>query len=312
MPIERRPHPSETVGGLRPPLPGFPFFAHADRFPFESRATAYSAANAWWLADASFLVYGTASFIEDVLHHSALPSQGFQLDWLGTRDENRGMILSNDATLVIVFRGTRLQVRTLFDLVEIVLIDEDDLWIDSQFLPTVCRAGGHVHHGFLTAYADISDEVNTVVQAQRPGQALWLTGHSMGGALATLAAAHFGAPTIQGIYTYGCPRVGDTAFVNALPRESYYRFVHRDDWVCTLPPDLLGYGHGGTLRQLPGSGPRRFWDDLLSGVGGLEGAVNSLANRLRLDIDQLPFKIAGLADHAPIYYATILWNALVD
>jgi triacylglycerol lipase len=312
MPMQRRPHPSETVSGLRPPLNGFPFFAHADRFPFQSEAVACSATNAWWLADASFLVYGTAAFIEEALRNSPLPSQSFRLDWLGTRDDNRGLILSNDATLVVVFRGTRLQVHTLFDVAEVVLIDEDDWRIDSQFLPTVCQAGGRAHRGFLAAYADIRDRLDAVVRARRPGQALWLTGHSLGGALATLAAAHLDEPTIQGIYTYGCPRVGDAAFVSVLPRQSHYRFVHRDDWVSTVPPDLLGYVHGGTLWHLPGDGPRRFWDDLLSGVGSLATAVNSLASRLRLDSDQLPFKIAGLADHAPIYYATLLWNILLD
>ena len=64
MNIQPRPLPSETITGLVPPLAGFPFFAHADRFPFQPDAAAYSAANAWWLADASFLVYGTADFID--------------------------------------------------------------------------------------------------------------------------------------------------------------------------------------------------------------------------------------------------------
>ena len=53
--LESRPLPQETVTGL--PAPGgFPYFAYADRFPFQAAATEYSPINAWWLADASFLV----------------------------------------------------------------------------------------------------------------------------------------------------------------------------------------------------------------------------------------------------------------
>ena len=96
--------PEETIDGLRPPLPGFSFFSQADRLRFQPDAEAYSPINAWWLADASFLVYGTAEFIEKALRDSPLPDQGFRLDWLGTPSNNRGMILENDATLVVVFR----------------------------------------------------------------------------------------------------------------------------------------------------------------------------------------------------------------
>ena len=77
------------------------------------------------------------------------------------------MILRHDATLVVVFRGTRVQMRSLFDLAEVVLIDEDDLRTDRQFLPAVCRAGGHVHSGFLAAYASISDRLDAVVNRRQ-------------------------------------------------------------------------------------------------------------------------------------------------
>ncbi len=310
--IQPRPLPAETISNLVPPLSGFPFFAHADRFPLQSDVTEYSAANAWWLADASFLVYGTADFVEEAIFDSPLPSQGFQVDWLGTRDDNRGMILHNNEALVVVFRGTRLQSHSLYDVLEIVLIDEDDLWTDSQFLPSVCRAGGHVHRGFAEAYAEISDRLDAVVRTRRPSQKLWLTGHSLGGALATLAAAHFEVAQVEGIYTYGSPRVGDTAFVSVLPPQSHYRFVHRDDWVPTVPPELLGYVHGGILQPLCGSGERRFWDDVTSGTDLLVAAVKSMARQVRVDMGQLPLKISGLTDHAAIYYATLLWNQLLE
>lgn len=311
MSFPLRPMPVETLSGLRPPLSGFPYFAHADRLPFQPRAAEGSDVNAWWLADASFLVYGTASFAEQTLTASPLPAQGFQLDWLGPPDSNRGMVLTSDSAIIVVFRGTRLQVHSLLDAAEVVLLNQNDLWIDGQFLPIVHRAGGKVHTGFMRAFAEISDRLDAIVKARRPDQALWLTGHSMGGALATLAAAHLGRDAVQGLYTYGCPRVGDRAFAGVLPTTSHLRFVHRDDWVPTMPPELLGFVHAGTLRQVTGAPPRNLLNDFTTGLKDLASALQTMAAESTFKADSLPFKLAGLADHMPVYYATLLWNALV-
>jgi triacylglycerol lipase len=310
--LATRPLPPETVEGLRPPRDGFPYFAHSNRLPFLPDISGYSATNAWWLADACFLVYGDAAFVEDALEQTPLPGQGFRLDWLGTPDDNRGMALKSDSAVIVIFRGTRLQVHTLLDAAEVVLINQDDLWTDSQFLPAVHQAGGRVHSGFLKAFAEVRDRLDAIVRAKRPGQKLWLAGHSLGGALATLAAAHLGRDAVQGLYTYGCPRVGDAAFAGVLPERSHCRFVHRDDWVTTVPPEFLGYVHAGTPQPVPGGPPRNFWGDVTGGAEGFARALPAMARELRLSVGELPFKVAGLADHAPIYYATLLWNVLVD
>jgi triacylglycerol lipase len=309
--IEPRPLPPETIDGLRPPRAGFPYFAHADHFLFDAAARDYSAANAWWLADACLLAYGAAAFVEKAFAQSPLPGQSWRLDWLGTSAENRGLALSHAEAIVVVFRGTRLEVRAPIDAAEVVLINQDDLWTDSQFLPAVCRMGGRVHSGFAKAFAEVASDFDNIVQARRPGQRLWLAGHSLGGALATLAAAHVGPDGVHGLYTYGCPRVGDAAFAAALPADCHYRFVSGDDWVTTVPPELLGYVHAGTLQQLRGGPARRFWNDLASAAGDLASVLRMMTKDLRLNMGELPLKIAGLADHAPIYYATLLWNALL-
>jgi pimeloyl-ACP methyl ester carboxylesterase len=310
MVVEPRQMPVETIDGLRPPLAEFPYFAHSDVLAFQPQATSYSDVNAWWLADASFLVYGSATFIECAFQSSPLPDQGFCLDWLGTREDNRGMVLSNDAAIVVVFRGTRLQVHNLM-AAEVVLLNQDDLWTDSQFLPKVCRAGGKVHAGFLQAFTEISDRLDEIIQAKRPEQRLWLTGHSLGGALATLAAAHLEPGAVQGLYTFGCPRVGDAAFAAALQVDSHHRFVHRDDWVATLPPEFIGYVHSGIFTSVTDGSRRNFLDDLTQGAKELTTALQAMAGESNIKTGGLPFKVSGLADHMPVYYATLLWNALV-
>jgi triacylglycerol lipase len=311
MAFAPRPLPKETIDGLRPPLTGFDYFKHADSFPFEPQA-ADSAVNAWWLADASFLVYGGAKFIEQALENSPLRSQGFQVTWLGTADDNRGMVLSNDAAMVVVFRGTRVQVHSLMDKAEIVLYNQSDLRTDSRFFFRAAKVGGQVHSGFADAFAQVSGRLDAILARRMPHQRLWLTGHSLGGALATLAAAHIGSEAIHGLYTFGAPRVGDAAFTAFLPGKCHVRFVHRDDWVPQIPPEFLGFVHRGKLQPVSGSQPRNVRADLLTGWQAFSAAVANASRDLKFRVGELPFQIAGLADHAPVYYATLLWNALVN
>jgi triacylglycerol lipase len=310
MTRQPRPMPVETLEGLVPPPSSFPYFAHPEGMRFDPEAAGDHAASASWLADASLLVYGDATFIRDVYQQSSLPEQGYDLSLLGNDHDNRGMLLQSDSAMVLVFRGTRLETHTVLDSAEVVILNQDDLWTDSQFLTAACRTGGKVHAGFLKAFSEIAPLLDGLLEKRTPGQRVWLTGHSLGGALATLSAAHLGPEAIQGLYTFGCPRVGDAAFASVLPTRSYVRFVHRDDWVPTVPPGLLGYAHGGTLHQVPGP-PRNFLSDLTSGAKELAATLRAMAANSNLNTGSLPFKISGLADHAPIYYATLLWNALV-
>lgn len=307
-----RPLPIETVNGLTPPLADFPYFEGADRFPFQSHARRLSQVNAWWLAEASFLAYGDAAFVEQTIEKSPLPKLNFQLQWIGTREENRGMVLSTEEAKIFVFRGTRLQQHKVFDAAEVVLIDQNDLWTDSKFFTTACDAGGKVHQGFLSGFMEVSELVDSLIAEKSESQSVWLTGHSLGGALAVLAATHLIDQTIAGVYTYGAPRVGNAEFADVLPVSLQQRFVHRDDWVPTVPPEFIGYRHGGSLQEVTGSGTTSFLNDMAVGAQSLGTAIKSMAQELRVDLGELPMKIRGIADHAPVYYATLLWNSLVE
>jgi triacylglycerol lipase len=301
--------PSETIDGLRPPLAGYPYFQYADTFAFEPDA-ADSPINAWWLAEASFLVYGDGPFIQKSLDASPLPAQGFRLAWIGTPDDNRGMVLANDRAMVLVFRGTRVHVHSLLDKAEIVLYNQADLRTDTRFFFKASKIG-RVHSGFADAFAQISDRLDAILATRRADQKLWLTGHSLGGALATLAAAHAGSDVVQGLYTYGSPRAGDAVFASVLPQRAYLRFVHRDDWVPLIPPEVLGFVHGGKSQAVPGSQSRKMRADLVTGLKVFRATVANASRNLKFKVGELPFQIAGLADHAPIYYATLLWNHLL-
>lgn len=284
MDFEPREEPKRTLEWLLPPKEGFPYFNHAERFPFEPDAVDLSAANAWWLADASLLVYGDADFVSRALGDSPLPNQGFSLEWLGRPEENFGFVLRRGPLHIVVFRGTRVDnignfLRDLLTDVRIPLAD--------------FSAGGKVHGGFLKMFLDAKKELEPFLMAETRSQKVWLAGHSLGGALATVAAAYLGRRNVQGLYTYGAPSAGDRSFRKILPTASHFRFVHRKDWVPPLPPKLLGYAHGGTLIKVAGA------------------PAETGSGRLKKIVGEAVKELYGWADHAPVYYATRLWNKLV-
>ncbi|KAH8827784.1 Alpha/Beta hydrolase protein [Flagelloscypha sp. PMI_526] len=87
---------------------------------------------------------------------------------------------------------------------------------------------------------------------KHPEYELVTTGHSLGGALSTLAAIslkHNFPETPVRCYTYGAPRVGNQVFadfVNAELGDRFHRVVNKDDGVPTIiPREPLGYSHNG-------------------------------------------------------------------
>ncbi|KAH8929915.1 alpha/beta-hydrolase [Atractiella rhizophila] len=112
----------------------------------------------------------------------------------------------------------------------------------------------YVHSGFLNAWNSVAQVVINAVSAQlaaHPGYTIVTTGHSLGGALSSLAAVsmkgNFPNSPVR-MYTYGQPRTGNNAWafwVNSLFGENAKRAVNADDGVPTLIPTWIGYRHHG-------------------------------------------------------------------
>jgi hypothetical protein len=158
-----------------------------------------------------------------------------------------------------------------------------------------------VHVGFAHSLGLIWPEVEKAVG--KITQPLVFTGHSLGAALATLAASSHRPAQL---YTFGCPRVGDTAFVQGLEALAHERYVDCCDIVTRVPPEgpMPVYRHTGTLMYIDSAGtvtaappPDKVESDRR------QASLEYLA-QLGFLFGKVPMR--ELADHAPINYVWAL------
>jgi predicted lipase len=136
-------------------------------------------------------------------------------------------------------------------------------WINNLKFNTVgypgC-SGCQVHQGFYEEYRAMSEKVKDEVTKYKQSYSrakLYLGGHSLGGALAILAALDivskdYDIVDSKGIhadelYTFGQPRLGDTNFAHYCSSkiENLFRVVNYEDIVPHLPPGITPYRHFG-------------------------------------------------------------------
>jgi hypothetical protein len=146
-----------------------------------------------------------------------------------------------DKAIVLVFRGT-----TSF----LQLIEEADKSVLNKHVEWA--AGGKVSKYFNDAFFDIwnggmKDGFNTL-KAQYPDYAVWVTGHSLGGAMATLGGSYLiknnlADPSTMKLVTFGEPRVGNKAFAEAHDKQLDYHFrvTHSRDIVPHIPEEIFEY-----------------------------------------------------------------------
>lgn len=127
----------------------------------------------------------------------------------------------------------------------------NDVKADLDAQTAVAETVGRVHRGFKQEVDDIWPMLEQELQDNQKDT--WFTGHSLGGAMATICAgrcllAHI--PTCpKQIITFGSPRVGNKRYIN-YAKVDYLRWVNNNDIVTRVPPAWLGYRHTGTEMYL--------------------------------------------------------------
>lgn len=244
--------------------------------PFE---TSFSAQKAHLFAQASKLAYKKGSTIVQ-----ACKDYGFKkAKYIENKDTStEGFVASTDNFIVVTFRGTQ---------------QWKDWLTDARFIQTEGKLG-EVHSGFHWAYKSIEEDLNDAIESCRRRtrktlptkykelnkfnekvypQSIWFTGHSLGGALATIAVGQriVRSLPVDGLYTFGSPRVYDwdasIKFDQAL-EDRTFRFVNNCDIVTRIPKRIMGYRHVGQLKYFDENGDMKedpsWWSRFLDRFQG--------------------------------------------
>ncbi len=232
---------------------------------------------------------------------------------LDTFDANgtQAILVSFNDALILAFRGTEAT-------------SIKDIKSDAKASSVACDSGGNIHSGFNDSFNDVRLAIeNSLKKDALKEKHLFITGHSLGGALATVATKklnHRGG--LAACYTFGSPRIGDEKWIENI-KTPIYRLVNAADCVTMLPPSSETITVLGWLFQFVPYVGKPLRSFLLSKMGGYlhcgnmryltnipEGKINnvkllysvSLVYRIKgLIMKKLPWK-HFLGDHSMSVY----------
>lgn len=187
----------------------------------------------------SFLVYFSQPFIENTF-------QSFKETKVVCINKKHlfAIVCYTDKTVSVAFRGT----NDIYDCLTDITLNK------------IRKYKGKVHQGFDRALDVVWEDLTKTVLPLLEGRKLLFTGHSMGGAMATLASIRFleeHSIKADVIYTFGSPRVGNRSFATNYDEhfeECHFRFVNYRDLVTRVPAVAWGFCHVGTLKYFDEKG----------------------------------------------------------
>ena len=271
--------------------------------PFDGTVTDYKDVNAWWLMELSRLVYCR----DDAKREAFLSRANLkQVDKFIDANDTECFVVAAEgdhAWAALVFRGTE---------------NIQDWLINAHFKMGPWPLGGNVHEGFRNALDTVWERVEATLQKVAGDVPLFLSGHSLGAALATLAASKLLASERNPVatYTFGSPFTGDAAFGATLDTGHLYRVVHDRDLVPTVPPPfppLLNYVHHGLLHAIGAAEPAHPIHEHDTVAPLLDSPQGFTLQDFRKRYQTGVRSVLGilnppvpLADHAPINYVNVL------
>lgn len=119
-----------------------------------------------------------------------------------------------------------------------------DWWADAKFVKVSRDGLGLIANGIADYYDEIIKEILKLLNKNKK---IILTGHSLGGALATVISLHLkqNGYDIDSLYSFGSPRAGNKDFAEKFEKLQipHFRFVNKCDIVPTIPD--IGFDHTG-------------------------------------------------------------------
>jgi triacylglycerol lipase len=182
--------------------------------------------------------------------------------------DTQGFIAANDEHILTAFRGT----ESLPDwLANLQTVKDPGPWRRTE-----------VHEGFQDAFHAAALKIGETIGRTRVRQRVWVTGHSLGGALAILLAATMRESNlpVHGLYTFGAPRVGDKNFAQRLDRAldgaAHWRVVNEGDLVPHVPLESF-FSHAGNrmllLNRMTTSRRESVWKRFKKDIWGWIGTA---------------------------------------
>lgn len=186
-------------------------------------------------------------------------------------DNTQAYVAADDQSLVVAFRGSQSPTSLdgfkdwlLTNANNLLILPEGRIGTDFA----AAGVGARFHRGFLEALAEIWEPLRAAVRAEldRQDRPLWVTGHSLGGAIALLAAWRLQRDfiAIHEVVTFGAPMIGNAAAAEAFQREfpdKIFRYIDIEDPVPLLPSMSLvanAYAHCLNEVRLQGPNPKAF------------------------------------------------------
>ncbi|KAH8697777.1 Alpha/Beta hydrolase protein [Talaromyces proteolyticus] len=195
--------------------------------------------------------------------------------------DTTGLLIKDDSRklFILSFRGSKTISNWLTNL--------DFTLTDASSLCDGCEA----HKGFLEAWQSVSEKIESELSAaiaENKDYGIVVTGHSLGAALATLAAVEL---RNQGdkvdLYTYGCPRVGNHAFASFVTTQeggTNYRVTHTDDPVPKVPPKSFGFSQPGPEYWVTAASNSSVSTSQITVVQGIDSDLGNDGTAVGLDI----------------------------
>lgn len=226
-------------------------FAHSSDIPydrpnpllnFETWAKGWKHVNAYCMARLSVLAYQDFGLIKERLSEADIKAS--DVCWFENKStDTQGFGFIWDGNIFLCFRGTESMRVTIID------IKRKQVNFDNNNTKL-----GSVHQGFSEATISIWPDVEKFLKERAQNKPVWVTGHSLGGAIATIIAARIvhneKVGNLAALYTFGQPRVGNKKFHKEFTKKiggqsklkkQVFRIYRAADPVPMMP--YFGYTH---------------------------------------------------------------------
>lgn len=236
--------------------------------------------NAYWMARLAKVVYTSK---EDnspndkaILDDLKAEDPKFQTVKGVSNNSAQAAFVEHENYLCMTFRGTDMPM---------ISWEAGRDWIDNLKAFPEQTSFGRFHMGFYGSFEDVWDTLKDAYDCacKEKVRPLFFTGHSLGGAMASIAAAKRVGEDLPftSAYTFGQPRAMTRETAQAVNMECsgrLFRFQNNNDIITRLPARLMGYSHVGTFIYITENGeldhePGR-WLQFLDSMQGIVAYVS--------------------------------------